>query len=431
MVHCRALQGRRDGIILETCRIEVKSADFVGGYIMYRIGKEEIDEIARVIESKQLFRLGNAKDGHLGEVDKFEAEWAEMIGAKYALLNSGGGTCSLICALVGLGIGPGDEVIVPAYTFMATAVAVLAVGAIPVLAEIDDTLSIDPADVESKIGPNTSAIIPVHMLGMPADMERICAIARKHNIKVIEDACQADGGSFKGKRLGSWGDVGAFSFNAYKIISCGDGGGLVTDDPAVYEKALVYHDSGITFRPVAKELSVPIIAGLQMRASEIMGAIMRMQLQKLDGILADLRRIKSTVISGLSGKAGIRLLRSNDIEGDCGVAVGFQFDTEAQARAFATSPDVNGWLPIDSGRHDYCNWEPVMDKKAGAHPALNPYSLPQNQGLRTDYSKDMCPKTLDSLKRTVLVNPHADWSDDQVTLCIKACERAGKSSESL
>src|SRR5450830_541087 len=202
---------------------------------MYRIGEEEIQELRKVFESKNLFRVGDPKAGHLQEVERFEREWAEKIGTKYALFLSGGGTAALICGLAGMGIGPGDEVLVPAYTFMASASAVLAVGAIPVVVEIDDTCTVDPEDMEKKITSDTKAIMPVHMVGIPCNMEAITKIAKKAGIKVLEDCCQADGGSFKGKRLGAWGDAGAFSFNYYKIISCGEGGCLVTDNESIHE----------------------------------------------------------------------------------------------------------------------------------------------------------------------------------------------------
>jgi dTDP-4-amino-4,6-dideoxygalactose transaminase len=394
---------------------------------MYRMGQEEIQELSKVIISKQLFRVGDPQAGHLGEVDQFEKEWAEKIGAKYALCLSGGGTAALMCGLVGLGIGPGDEVIVPGYTFMASATAILAVGAIPVIAEVDDSLTIDPKDVEKKIGPNTRAVIPVHMVGLPSDMGEIGRIAKKHGLKVLEDVCQADGGSYKGKRLGSLGDAAAFSFNYYKIISCGEGGALVTNDREVYERALIYHDSGVSFRPKAKELETPLFLGLQFRANEIMGAILRVQLKRLEGILSDLRRIKKTFMEELSGANGIRFAKSNDLQGDCGVVVPFQFETEKDARSFATSEGVGGWLPIDTGRHVYSNWEPILEKMVGPHPALNPFNLPQNKGLRMTYTRDMCPKTLDVLSRNVFVSLHPDWSDEEIEKRIGACRKAAKS----
>src|SRR5690606_18694139 len=141
---------------------------------------------------------------------------------------------ALITALVGLGIGTGDEVIVPGYTYIASAAAVLTVGAIPVIAEVDDTLTLDPRDVERKITPLTKAIMPVHMRGLPAQMDEIMAIARRHGLKVIEDVAQANGGRYKGRMLGAIGDVGCFSFQHYKVITSGEGGMVVTDDDEVY-----------------------------------------------------------------------------------------------------------------------------------------------------------------------------------------------------
>jgi len=285
---------------------------------MYRIGREELDEIKKVIAAKKLFMVGDPSAGHQQEVVRFEHEWAEKIGVKYALCLSGGGTAALLCGLAALGIGPGDEVIVPAYTFMASASAVLEAGAIPVIAEVGETCLIDPADVERKLGPNVKAIMAVHMVGMPCDMDRIMALARKHKVKVIEDSCQCDGGSYKGRRTGGIGEIGAFSFNDFKIMTSGEGGALVTNDRLLYERALVYSDSGAVFRPYAKDLSIAPFLGFQFRPSEIQGAILRMQLQKLEGILADLRRIKARIMAELKGKPGIRFMPSNDLKGDCG-----------------------------------------------------------------------------------------------------------------
>lgn len=386
---------------------------------MYRIGKEEADAVARVISTKALFRVNDGAR----EVDHFEREWAEKIGSDYCLCLYGG-TQALIAALVGMQVGPGDEVIVPGYTFMATAIAVLAVGAIPVIAEIDDTMTLDPKDVEKKISTHTKAIIPVHMVGFPCNMGEIMRIAAKHNLLVLEDACQADGGSYKGKRLGTWGNAGAFSFNYYKLISCGEGGAIVTNDKTIYERALIYHDSGSAFRPYAKDLTVPIFIGTQCRANEIMGAILRVQLGRMDGILKDLRNVKKQFVDGLSGRPAISFARSNDAQGDCGTTIAFAFENEKSARLFAKSEGVDGWLPIDSGKHVYINWEPVLNKRGGSMPATNPYNFPQNQGLNMNYTNLMCPKTLDILKRTVYISLNPDWSAEEIERRIVCCKAA-------
>jgi dTDP-4-amino-4,6-dideoxygalactose transaminase len=396
---------------------------------MYRIGEEEVEEVRKVLLSGHLFRVGEGVEGHLHEVDQFEREWAQTIGTEYALCMAGGGTAALICGLVGMGIGPGDEVIVPGYTWMATATSVLAVGAIPVIAEVDETLALDPEDVRRKITPNTRAIIPVHMVGRPANMQALLDIAREHDLMVLEDCCQADGGSYQGKRLGSWGNAGAFSFNYFKIISCGEGGALNTSDRTLYERALVFHDGGAAFRPYAKDLGIPIFVGIQLRADEVMGAILRVQLRRLDGILSDLRRIRKRFEQELADTPGLRIAPNNDPEGDCGVVVAFQFDSEGQARAFAR--ETGGWLPIDSGKHVYSNWEPLLQKRIMHHPDMNPVHHPRNQGLRTDYTPDMCPRTLDVLSRTVFISLHPDWSDEEVSRRVEACRRGAKEAVAL
>lgn len=386
---------------------------------MYRIGQEEIDEVAKVINSKQLFRVNNG----LREVETFEKELAEKVGVKYAICMSGG-TAALTCALAGLGIGPGDEVIVPAYTFMATALAVTSVGAIPVLAEIDETMTIDLNDVERKLTKNVKAVIPVDMVGFPCDMERLMAMSLKSGIYVVEDACQADGGSFKGKRLGSWGDAGAYSFNDFKIITAGEGGAVLTNDKDVYERALIYHDGGATFRPGARDLQAPLFMGTQYRVSEVTGAILRIQLKRLDGIIADLRKVKKILSDALCSEPDITFAPSHDLNGDCGTTLAFSFDSEDIARKFAESEGIKGWLPIDSGKHVFRNWTPLMNKRGSHHVAYDPYNLHENKDLRLDYSEGMCPKTLDVLSRTVFISLHPDWNDENIQKLIVDCRRA-------
>lgn len=388
---------------------------------MFRIGKEEVAAVERVVESKNLFRVNDS----LKEADKFEREFAQAIGTEYALLVSGG-TGALIAALVGLGIGPGDEVIVPGYTFMASASAVLAVGAIPVLAEINETMTLDPGDVEKKISKYTKAIIPVHICGFPADMDSLCAIAKAHHLYILEDACQADGAKYKGKRLGSIGDAGAFSFNYYKLISAGEGGCVTTNNNRVYQRALIYHDGGAAFRPYSGELTEPIFVGTQMRASEILGAFMRTQLTRMDGIIADLKKVKNTIIDSVKDTDLFRITPSNDCEGDLGTTLAFTFKDEKTARAFNSQEGIAGLLPIDSDKHVYINWTPILEHRGGHCDAMNPYLMPANKGLNMEYSKDMLPHTLDILKRTVYIGLHCDWSEDVIREKIKAIRSATK-----
>src|SRR3954470_7213659 len=193
-----------------------------------RIGREGEEAVLEVLRSKRLFRYYGPQSSRSWVTD-LEDAFATVMGVQHAAAVSSG-SAALMCALAGLGVGPGDEVIVPGYTWIASATAVIAMGAVPIIAEVDESLTLDPADVRRKITPATKAIIPVHMRGAPSQMDELMAIAREHNLGVMEDVAQADGGSYHGRRLGSIGDVGAFSLQFNKILTCGEGGVLVTDD---------------------------------------------------------------------------------------------------------------------------------------------------------------------------------------------------------
>jgi len=370
------------------------------------MGKEEVDEVAKVLMDKALFRI----DGKYAEVNTFEKEFREHMGVEHCLFLSSG-TGGLMAALAALGIGPGDEVIIPGYTFIATAVAVLAVGAIPVLAEVNETLTIDVKDVEKKLSPHTKAVIPVHIQGFPSDMGGLLGLKKKHGFKIIEDACQSDGGSYGGKRLGTIGDCGAFSFNYYKIISCGEGGALVCHDRDVYQRAVIYHDCGTAFWPYPEPITEPLFTGVNMRVSEISGAVMRVQLTRLEGILKDLRKNKKRLLETAKA-AGLTPNPSNDAEGDCGVCLPILFETEEKAIAFEKT--VGGGRPINTGKHVYSAWSPVLEKRGAHVKGMNPYFSVKNQGLKMDYDTGSCPKTLDYLKRSVYIPINPDWTEEEI-----------------
>ncbi len=362
---------------------------------MYAFGRLEIKALEKVILSKQLFRY---RGGEGGECDHFERELCRKLGARHAILVSGG-TGALICGLVGIDIGPGDEVIVPAYTFMASPLSVVAVGAVPVIAEVDESLALDPADVAKKITRRTKAIMPVHMSGLPADMDALKAIARKHNLKIIEDACQAVGGSYKGRRLAAIGDVGAFSFNQFKIIGCGEGGAVITSRRGVFEKALIHHDGGCFSRDHV--LDTPIFCGWSFRVSELQGAFMRVQLRRLDGILARLRARKRAMVAELAGSRRYAMSPVNCARGDCGILTAVRFESEALMRAAQKAlkdGGVSSGSPIDSGIHVYSRWSPILEQRAASHPGRDAFKLARS---RTRYGQDMCPRTTAILSSTL------------------------------
>ena len=373
---------------------------------MYRMGQEEKDAVARVIDSKQLFKVN---DGPLKETENCEREIREMFKVKRAVLMTSG-TASLTSALIGMGVGPGDEVIIPAYTYIATALAVVSTGAMPVVAEIDETLMLDPDDIENKITERTKVILPVHMMGYPCDMEKIMAIAKKHNLYVLEDACQGNGGFFKGKRLGSIGDAGAFSFNYFKIISAGEGGALLTNNQDIFEKALIYHDSGAIayFGDQMNGFSTEPVCGTEYRIGEITSAIMREQFKKLDGIVRDLRKNKALLMKEIGD--GVEYIPSNDYDGDSGIALTIKFDSEEKCKEFADK--TGAMIPGYCGRHVYNDWKPVLEKKGAFHPLMNPFNFEVNKNV--EYSENMCEKSLTILKKCAHISIDCDWTVEEV-----------------
>jgi dTDP-4-amino-4,6-dideoxygalactose transaminase len=366
---------------------------------MYIIGQEEIDAMARVVNSKALFRYGL---GH--ECERFEQRYAAYLGAKHFSL-AASGSYALTAAMIGLGLGPGDEVLVPAHTYMASATSVLATGAIPVIVDIDESITIDPAAIEAAIGPHTRAVIAVHMWGTTCDLDAIMAIARRRKLFVIEDACQGVGGSYKGRKLGTIGDIGAFSFNFYKNMSAGEGGGVVTSDDAVVKRVNCAIDPCHAFWTGRDEDSKPF-AGNGARASEFMGAVLNVQLDRIDGIIEAMRRERDTILAGIQDlkSLGLRAAPLNSREFDCATNVFLTLPTSEAADVFVkTFPSV---IAGKTGRHTYTEWDQVLMGMGAAHPLMNPYNMPANAECRRNYSKDMCARSLQILNRTVLVPTH-------------------------
>lgn len=339
--------------------------------------------------------LGRYTTRFPSEVLALERELAEYVGVRQALgVNSG--TSALICALVGAGVGPGDEVLVPAYTWVSSAAAPLAAGAVPVLVEVDETLTIDPRDIERKITPKTKAIVCVHMLNLPCDMDAIMAIAKKHALIVVEDACQAVGVTYRGRRVGSIGHVGAFSFNAHKNIQSGEGGAVLTDDPKIYARAIMYHDVGSYIREGRAQTDEPLFVGVNYRMPELAAAILRPQLRRLDAQLKSRRRRRQYALEKLA-QPGARCRVSPHHDAESAVGLTVIFEDPEHAKRFSTAKGVVRLL--DTDRHVYTNWASVLSRRF-AHPKLDPYVW---AGRDEAISEETCPKTLDILARTCSV----------------------------
>jgi dTDP-4-amino-4,6-dideoxygalactose transaminase len=352
----------------------------------YLFGDEERKEVLDVLETGDLSRYGKESDPRFKhKVVTLEQEFAKKIGVKHSLATSGG-TGAIMAALIALDVGKGDEVIVPGYTFVASISAVIAVGGTPILAEVDESLTIDPSEIEQKISSHTKAIMPVHMLGNPSDIDGIMAIARKHKIPMLEDACQSLGASYKGKMTGTFGAINAFSLNINKTITTGDAGMVTTDDDELYERAFGYHDQGHKPLRMGLEIGARSLVGINLRINELTGAVGLAQLRKLDTIIALLREKKRKFKEAIEA-GGIRNMsyrRIND-PGEIATILTVLFPDEAAARKVAMALEVKG--VVDSGWHVYNHMEQIL-------------SWQDEQGRRPN-RKNMLTKTDAILSRAV------------------------------
>jgi dTDP-4-amino-4,6-dideoxygalactose transaminase len=325
----------------------------------YYFGDEERKEVLDVLESGYLSRYGREDDPRFKQkVITLEREFAKKMGVRHALATNGG-TSSLMAALVALGVGRGDEVIVPGYTFVASISAIIAVGGTPVLAEIDESLTIDPADIERHITRHTKAIVPVHMLGNPSDLDRIMAISRSEKVPVLEDACQSLGASYKGKMTGSYGAINAFSLNINKTITTGDAGMVTSDDDELYERAFGYHDQGHKPLRTGLEIGARSMVGINLRINELTGAVGLAQLRKLDMIVGRLReqkrKLKEAIVAG--GIRNMTFRRIND-PGEIATMLTVLFPDEATTRKVGAALGMK--TLADSGWHVYNNMEQIL-----------------------------------------------------------------------
>lgn len=352
----------------------------------FLVGDDERREVGEVLGTGYLSRYGQDEDPRFKrKVINLEAEFAERVGVRYCLA-ANSGTSAIMASLVALGIRPGDEILVPGYTFIASISSVIILGGKPVLTEIDESLTMDPDDIERKITKGTRIIMPVHMLGNPCDMDRILEIARHYNLTVLEDCCQALGGSYRGRMLGSIGDVGAFSLNVNKTINSGDGGLITTNDRELYERAFGFHDQGHLPLRLGVEIGRRSLIGIDLRMNELTGAFALGQLKKLDMIVALLkekkRKFKEAILEGGTGNMEFRKI--ND-PGECATLLTVLFKDKATAQRVAQALGTR--TVSESGWHVYNNMEQIL-------------SYVDAHGSRP-YRKNMLPQTDRILGRAI------------------------------
>jgi 8-amino-3,8-dideoxy-alpha-D-manno-octulosonate transaminase len=392
------------------------------------IGQEEEEEVLNVLSRKMLFRYEfDAQRQNIYKVEQFEKEFAAYCGTKHALAVSSG-TAALRVALAALGVSPGDEVITQGFTFVATWEAILDAGAIPVFAEIDDTLCLDPDDLANKITPRTKAIIPVHMCGSQARVNEIMDVATTHGVPVIEDTAQSCGGKLNGKALGSFGSMGTFSFDSVKTMTTGEGGMIITDDAELYIKASEYHDHGHDHNPdVGRGLEKRRFIGFNYRMMELQGALGVAQLRKLDNvILSRQKENKKRLKEALSKIDQITFRNIPDPDGDSATFLIFSLPTAEKAIAFNKALSEQGAGAVywyNNFWHYYKEWEHLLEGKSLLRTG-HPFKTASGE-VRCKYSCDALPKTAELLSRALTIQIMINM-DEQLPKIIGAIEKAAR-----
>jgi len=375
-------------------------------------GDEERKQVQDVLDTGVLFRYGfDAVRQDHWKAKTFERELAERMGVAHCHLCSSG-TAALSIALAACGVGAGDEVIVPPFTFVASFESILTAGAVPVFADIDETLCLDPRAVEAGLSSRTKAVVVVHMCGAMARIDEIQSLCDRKGVVLIEDACQSVGASFNGKALGTFGRMGCYSFDPVKTITCGEGGAVVTNDDQRYELAHAFADHGHDHIGSDRGAEQHPIIGYNYRISELNAAVGLAQLRKLDTILAMQREHKSALKTAMGSFPNISFRCLPDEAGDSATFLSFMLPDEKSARQAAR--DLNGagvdgcFYWYDNNWHYLKKWHHLKQMKSAAKlPAQLFDHCP-------DYSRVELPRSDAVMARTISMQIKLGWTAEQI-----------------
>jgi dTDP-4-amino-4,6-dideoxygalactose transaminase len=390
-------------------RIEPLPLEFPG---VHHMGTEELEAATRVVRSRSMFRYYGVDLQR--EVEAFESELARALDMRHVVAVSSG-TAALSVALAALGVGPGQEVIVPAYLWVSVVAAVISRGAIPVLAEIDDTFCIDPERLEEHISNKTTGIIVVHMSGAPADVKALRAVADRRKLFLLEDCAQCIGGSVDGQRVGTFGDMGVFSFQMNKNMTAGEGGAVVTNNRRLYDRAFACHDLGYARNEQGRlMMNDPDLClwGQGCRLDELRASILRVQLTKLPRITGNMRRSKYRIREALKKLSGIELRRIVDEAGDTSsflittyedAKTAQEVNKALRAEGIVThAQGISNIVMTDWGFHLYYNIASLV-QTTSVDRAGFPWNLSENAGLQMNYAKGTCPRADSLFERSILL----------------------------
>jgi len=388
-------------------------------------GAEERKEIEDVLSTGILFRFNHdAQRNNIWKAKDFEAEAKKITGAKYALAVSNG-SAAILAALAASGIGTGDEVICPPFTYIASVEAVLMLGALPVFAEIDETLCLSAEGIKKVITPKTKAVCLVHMCGGNANMDEIMAVVKEHNLILVEDAGQAFAASYKGTATGLFGSAGAYSFDFFKIATAGEGGIFVTNDEAIYKLADSYCDHGHDHVGNNRGMENHPVIGFNYRISELHAAVGAAQTRKVPAIREANLKNKAILQKELSNVEGISFSKLGDDSGDSGTFLNILMpDTETAKRTIDefNKAGVGGFNYWYTNMYHFINqWEHIKGLKTASKLPIQLLGAPQ------DYNNLELPKTQAVVGRLISFGIRCTWTEEELkTLAAKISECATK-----
>ncbi len=374
---------------------------------------KERKEVNNVLETGILMRYGfDGPRKGIWKSKELEAAVNETFGSKYAQLTSSG-TAALTTAMSALGIGYGDEVITPSFTFVASFEAVLSVGAVPVLVDVDDTLTLNPEAVRKAITPKTKAVMPVHMCGSMADMDALIAICKEHNLILLEDACQSIGGTYKGKHLGTIGDAGTFSFDFVKTMTCAEGGVVMTSREDVYLKSDGYTDHGHDHKGVDRGADLHPFIGYNYRISELHAAVGLAQIKRLNEFLTIQKKNHTQLKNILSQVPEISFRRIPDPAGDSCSFISWFLPTEEITRAVVAELKAQGILAghfywFDNNWHYIRKWDHLKNAVT-----LNSLSPELKERVTQQANKDFAASDA-IMSRCISTSISLLWTEEQI-----------------
>ena len=394
-----------------------------------KFGEEERKQVNEVLETGVMMRYGfdGVRKGRW-KAKELEEEINKTFGSKYSQLVSSG-TAALTTALASLGVGYGDEVIMPCFTFVASFEAVLSVGAVPVLTDVDETLTLDPAAVRAAITPKTKCVMPVHMCGAMADMDALVSICREHKLVLFEDACQSAGAKYKGKYLGTIGDAGAFSFDFVKTLTCAEGGAVLTNNAELYAKLDGYSDHGHDHKGVDRGADLHPFIGYNFRISELHAAVGLAQIKKLGEFLKIQRKNHGIIKDMLAEVPGVSFRKIPDEQGDSCTFLSWFLPDEADARAVVNelksqNARAGNFYWYDNNWHYIRGWQHLKSAST-----LNSLSPDLKEAVKKQANKSFSASDA-VMSRCISTLISLSWPEEQVKEKGKALVSAIKSAMS-